>query len=166
MVATGVGGGARLIWALEPAGRAGLSCAPSFIRGDCYGTTHWRPDAAGGGLRRHRLLHPGNEPSYEDTPRRAGQTGQNAGGVSSKAPGSACCWPARPTRSSAPPSRSPGGGRVFLFLETDDWGDYERMQAYGVHFGEQPRPGTLRHRGGVRGTSVVSLGLLQLAAAN
>ena len=28
-----------------------------------------------------------------------------------------------------------GGGRVFLFLETDDfWGDYQRMQAYGVHF--------------------------------
>lgn len=33
-----------------------------------------------------------------------------------------------------------GGGRVFLFLETDDfWGDYQRMQAYGVHFCEQPR---------------------------
>ena len=32
------------------------------------------------------------------------------------------------------------GGRVFLFLETDDfWGDYQRMQAYGVHFCEQPR---------------------------
>ncbi|MGY3885292.1 VOC family protein [Aeromonas aquatica] len=33
-----------------------------------------------------------------------------------------------------------GGGRVFLFLETDDfWGDYQRMQAHGVHFCEQPR---------------------------
>ena len=33
-----------------------------------------------------------------------------------------------------------GGGRVFLFLETDDfWRDYERMQAHGVHFCEQPR---------------------------
>lgn len=33
-----------------------------------------------------------------------------------------------------------GGGRVFLFLETDDfWRDYERMLAYGVHFCEQPR---------------------------
>ncbi|UCP13922.1 VOC family protein [Aeromonas media] len=33
-----------------------------------------------------------------------------------------------------------GGGRVFLFLETDDfWGDYQRMQEYGVHFCEQPR---------------------------
>ncbi|MGL5708153.1 MAG: VOC family protein [Aeromonas sp.] len=33
-----------------------------------------------------------------------------------------------------------GGGRVFLFLETDDfWGDYRRMQQYGVHFCEQPR---------------------------
>lgn len=32
------------------------------------------------------------------------------------------------------------GGRVFLFLETTDfWGDYQRMQAYGVHFCEQPR---------------------------
>ncbi|MBF3238408.1 VOC family protein [Aeromonas veronii] len=33
-----------------------------------------------------------------------------------------------------------GGGRVFLFLETTDfWRDYQRMQAYGVHFCEQPR---------------------------
>ncbi|MBL0591420.1 VOC family protein [Aeromonas veronii] len=33
-----------------------------------------------------------------------------------------------------------GGGRVFLFLETTDfWGDYQRMQVYGVHFCEQPR---------------------------
>ncbi|MFQ2032547.1 VOC family protein [Aeromonas veronii] len=33
-----------------------------------------------------------------------------------------------------------GGGRVFLFLETTDfWGDYQRMQAYGVHFCEHPR---------------------------
>jgi catechol 2,3-dioxygenase-like lactoylglutathione lyase family enzyme len=33
-----------------------------------------------------------------------------------------------------------GGGRVLLFLETDDfWGDYQRMQAFGVHFCEQPR---------------------------
>ncbi|QWZ79688.1 MULTISPECIES: VOC family protein [Aeromonas] len=33
-----------------------------------------------------------------------------------------------------------GGGRVFLFLETDDfWRDYRRMQQYGVHFCEQPR---------------------------
>ncbi|MHC9244926.1 VOC family protein [Aeromonas jandaei] len=33
-----------------------------------------------------------------------------------------------------------GGGRVFLFLETDDfWRDYRRMQQYGVHFCEPPR---------------------------
>lgn len=33
-----------------------------------------------------------------------------------------------------------GGGRVLLFLETTDfWGGYQRMQAYGVHFCEQPR---------------------------
>ncbi|PJG58421.1 VOC family protein [Aeromonas cavernicola] len=33
-----------------------------------------------------------------------------------------------------------GGGRVLLFLETDDfWGDYQRMQAFGVHFCERPR---------------------------
>ncbi|MGB0135428.1 VOC family protein [Dokdonella sp.] len=32
------------------------------------------------------------------------------------------------------------GGRVFLFLHTDDFaGDYARMQAQGVHFCEQPR---------------------------
>jgi catechol 2,3-dioxygenase-like lactoylglutathione lyase family enzyme len=32
------------------------------------------------------------------------------------------------------------GGRVFLFLHTDDfWRDYERMQAKGVVFTEKPR---------------------------
>lgn len=32
------------------------------------------------------------------------------------------------------------GGRVFLFLHTDDfWGDYKHMQAHGVQFIEQPR---------------------------
>lgn len=32
------------------------------------------------------------------------------------------------------------GGRVFLFLHTDNfWGDYERMQANGIDFMEQPR---------------------------
>lgn len=32
------------------------------------------------------------------------------------------------------------GGRVFLFLETDDcWGDYERWRARGVRFLEGPR---------------------------
>lgn len=32
------------------------------------------------------------------------------------------------------------GGRVFLFLRSDDfWSDYEKMRARGVHFCEQPR---------------------------
>lgn len=32
------------------------------------------------------------------------------------------------------------GGRVFLFLHTDDfWRDYESMKARGVHFLEEPR---------------------------
>ena len=32
------------------------------------------------------------------------------------------------------------GGRVFLFIETDDFGrDYARMQSEGVRFTEQPR---------------------------
>ena len=32
------------------------------------------------------------------------------------------------------------GGRVFLFLHSDDfWRDYERMRAGGVFFAEQPR---------------------------
>jgi catechol 2,3-dioxygenase-like lactoylglutathione lyase family enzyme len=32
------------------------------------------------------------------------------------------------------------GGRVFLFLRTDDfWGDYRDMQSRGVRFVEQPR---------------------------
>ncbi|WP_322507439.1 VOC family protein [Anaerolinea sp.] len=33
-----------------------------------------------------------------------------------------------------------GGGRVFLFLHTDDfWRDYHAMRAQGVHFLEEPR---------------------------
>ena len=32
------------------------------------------------------------------------------------------------------------GGRVFLFLHTDDfWGDYKRLRERGVHFEETPR---------------------------
>ncbi|MBV9885234.1 MAG: VOC family protein [Acidobacteria bacterium] len=32
------------------------------------------------------------------------------------------------------------GGRVFLFLQTDDfWNDYHRMVSAGVRFNEQPR---------------------------
>ena len=32
------------------------------------------------------------------------------------------------------------GGRVFLFLHTDDfWPDYERMKGAGVRFAEAPR---------------------------
>jgi lactoylglutathione lyase len=35
------------------------------------------------------------------------------------------------------------GGRVFLFLETDDfWGDYRHLQACGVTFVEEPRQET------------------------
>ncbi|USD62987.1 VOC family protein [Vibrio sp. SCSIO 43140] len=31
------------------------------------------------------------------------------------------------------------GGRVFLFLNTDDfWRDYERMRAFGIHFVREP----------------------------
>jgi lactoylglutathione lyase len=33
-----------------------------------------------------------------------------------------------------------GGGRVFLFLHTDDfWSDFRRMQSKGVRFREEPR---------------------------
>lgn len=32
------------------------------------------------------------------------------------------------------------GGRVFLFIETDDfWDDYQHLQACGVRFAEEPR---------------------------
>jgi len=32
------------------------------------------------------------------------------------------------------------GGRVFLFLDTDDfWGEYHHMRAHGVRFAEEPR---------------------------
>jgi catechol 2,3-dioxygenase-like lactoylglutathione lyase family enzyme len=32
------------------------------------------------------------------------------------------------------------GGRVFLFLHTDDfWNDYHHMQSHGIRFAEEPR---------------------------
>jgi catechol 2,3-dioxygenase-like lactoylglutathione lyase family enzyme len=35
------------------------------------------------------------------------------------------------------------GGRVFLFLQTDDfWRDYHEMKSRGVHFREEPRQET------------------------
>ena len=35
------------------------------------------------------------------------------------------------------------GGRVFLFLHTDDfWGDYAQMKARGINFRESPREET------------------------
>lgn len=39
-----------------------------------------------------------------------------------------------------------GGGRVFLFLRTDDfWADYHRMQAAGIRFLEEPRSEVYGH---------------------
>ena len=38
------------------------------------------------------------------------------------------------------------GGRVFLFLNTDNfWGDYRRMLAHGVQFAEEPREEAYGH---------------------
>jgi uncharacterized glyoxalase superfamily protein PhnB len=35
---------------------------------------------------------------------------------------------------------SQAGGRVFLFLETEDfWRDYRRLEAHGARFTEEPR---------------------------
>ena len=43
-----------------------------------------------------------------------------------------------------------GAGRVWLFLHTDNFAaDHQHLLANGVHFIEQPAPGTLRHGGGV-----------------
>ena len=45
-----------------------------------------------------------------------------------------------------------GGGRVFLFLHTDDFRrDYEDMKARGVVFREAPRERVLWHGGRLRG---------------
>lgn len=38
------------------------------------------------------------------------------------------------------------GGRVFMFLNTDNfWGDYRRMLAHGVQFAEEPREEAYGH---------------------
>jgi hypothetical protein len=35
---------------------------------------------------------------------------------------------------------NPTGGRVFLFLETDDfWRDYDAMRSAGIHFVREPK---------------------------
>lgn len=47
---------------------------------------------------------------------------------------------AEATLEQAPHVGSQAGGRVFLFLHTDDfWRDYHAMQAHGVRFLEAPR---------------------------
>ena len=44
------------------------------------------------------------------------------------------------------------GGRVFLFLETDDFArDHARFAAEGVRFAREPAGGAVRHRRRVRG---------------
>ncbi|MFM5517291.1 VOC family protein [Aeromonas dhakensis] len=105
----------------------------------------------------------------EDTPLdEPGKPGKRWVRVAPKgAPGSALLL----ARAATPEQRAAigqqGGGRVFLFLETDDfWGDYQRMQAYGVHFCEQPRTepyGTVVVFEDISGNR---WDLLQLTAAN
>ncbi len=54
-----------------------------------------------------------------------------------------CYWLGRPRRRKQRPSAHQTGGRVFLFLHTDDFqSDYERMRERGVSFEETPREET------------------------
>ena len=105
----------------------------------------------------------------EDTPLdEAGKPGKRWVRVAPKgAPGSALLLARAANEEQRAAICRQGGGRVFLFLETDDfWGDYERMQAYGVRFCEQPR---LEPYGTVVVFEDISgnrWDLLQLAAAN
>ena len=51
-----------------------------------------------------------------------------------------CCSRARRRRSRSGAIGNQSGGRVFLFLETDDFArDYARMRSQGVRFTEEPR---------------------------
>jgi catechol 2,3-dioxygenase-like lactoylglutathione lyase family enzyme len=53
--------------------------------------------------------------------------------------GTGYCSP-RSRRGAGAAHRPQTGGRVFLFLETQDfWDDYHHMQAHGVRFTEEPR---------------------------
>ena len=52
----------------------------------------------------------------------------------------ACCWRGRRRRRAARRVGNQTGGRVFLFLHTDDfWDDYHHMRSRGVRFVEEPR---------------------------
>lgn len=78
----------------------------------------------------------------EDTPlKEAGKPGKRWVRVAPRgAPGAALLLAQAASEEQRAAIGRQGGGRVLLFLETDDfWGDYGRMRAYGVHFCEEPR---------------------------
>ena len=51
-----------------------------------------------------------------------------------------CCWPKRTARRKSKRIGNQTGGRVFLFLETDDFArDHAAMLEKGVEFREAPR---------------------------
>ena len=51
-----------------------------------------------------------------------------------------CCWQERRRRTKNGCIGNQTGGRVFLFLHTDDfWRDYRAMTAKGVRFVREPR---------------------------
>ena len=69
-----------------------------------------------------------------------------------------CCSPAPPRRSRRRFIGNQAGGRVFLFLATDDFGrDYAAMTAKGVRFVREPA-GALRQGRRVRGSLRQSVG--------
>jgi lactoylglutathione lyase len=74
----------------------------------------------------------------EDSPRGSGKRWVRVGPAGEAGASLLLARAATPDQERAVGNQS--GGRVFLFMETDDFGrDYARMQAEGVRFTETPR---------------------------
>jgi len=77
----------------------------------------------------------------EDTPLGSGKRGVLVRPRNSQGTSLLLAQAATPQQSSRIGNQT--GGRVFLFLQTDDfWLDYREMQAHGVKFREEPREET------------------------
>jgi catechol 2,3-dioxygenase-like lactoylglutathione lyase family enzyme len=75
---------------------------------------------------------------FEDSPREGGKRWVRVGPAGDEAAALLLARAVTPEQERAVGNQS--GGRVFLFLETDDFArDYSRLKAEGVRFAEEPR---------------------------
>jgi catechol 2,3-dioxygenase-like lactoylglutathione lyase family enzyme len=75
---------------------------------------------------------------HEDEPRGGGKRWVRVGPAGSEGAGIVLGKAGNPGQQASIGNQT--GGRVFLFLETDDfWRDYRRLESHGVRFTEAPR---------------------------